>query len=255
MKTALSQAFLGPAIAHRGLHNASELCYENSLTAVLSAMKAGYGIEIDLQLSSDGHAMVFHDYTLDRMTSQNGPISQLTAKKLEQTFLANSEDTIMQLSTLLTHVSGRAPLLIELKDQSMSLGPTTGILEKAVAQALEGYEGPVAVMSFNPATIKAMANLAPHIARGLTTDAFETSEWPDVKSQRLRQLRHLNDYDAIQASFVSHDRKDLASQSLVRIKAGGDPILCWTVKTSEDEMTARVIADNITFENYLPDLS
>ena len=255
MKTALSQAFLGPAIAHRGLHNASALCYENSLTAILSAMQAGYGIEIDLQISSDGHAMVFHDYTLDRMTSRNGPISELTATELEQIVLADSEDKIMQFSTLLKHVSGRAPLLIELKDQSMTLGSTTGILEKAVAQALEGYEGPVAVMSFNPSSMKIMATLAPHIARGLTTDAFEASEWPDIKSKRLKQLRQLSDYDSTQASFVSHELKDLASQSLVKIKACEDPVLCWTAKSYEDEKAARLIADNITFENYLPDLS
>jgi glycerophosphoryl diester phosphodiesterase len=254
MKTPLSQTFLGPAIAHRGLHKANENCCENSLTAILGAIKAGYGIEVDLQLSSDGHAMVFHDYTLDRMTSHNGPINQLPAKELERIFLSDSKDTIMQLSTLLKHVSGRAPLLIELKDQSMSLGPTTGILEKAVAQALEGYEGPVAIMSFNPTSVEAMANLAPQIARGLTTDAFKANEWPEVKGQRLQQLRKLENYEVIQASFISHDYRDLASHRLAGIKASGDPILCWTVKTHEDEKTARVIADNITFETYLPDL-
>jgi glycerophosphoryl diester phosphodiesterase len=254
MKTPLSQTFLGPAIAHRGLHKANEHCYENSLTAILGAIKSGYGIEVDLQLSSDGHAMVFHDYTLDRMTSHNGPINQLPAKELEQIFLNDSKDTIMQLSTLLKHVSGRAPLLIELKDQSVCLGPTTGILEKAVAQALEGYEGAVAIMSFNPTSVKAMANLAPQIARGLATDAFKANEWPKVKGQRLQQLRRLGNYEAIQASFISHDYRDLASYRLAGIKASGDPILCWTVTTHEDEKTARVIADNITFETYLPDL-
>jgi glycerophosphoryl diester phosphodiesterase len=254
MKTALSQAFLGPPIAHRGLHNANEHCYENSLSAVLRAIQSGYAIEVDLQLSSDGHAMVFHDYTLDRMTARSGPINQLTATDLEQTFLADSKDTIMQLSLLLEHVSGRAPLLIELKDQSMSLGPVTGILEKAVAMALEGYEGPVAVMSFNPASVKAMATLAPNIARGLTTDAFKASEWPEVNDHRLHELRTLKDYYSTEASFISHDSEDLASQSFIGIKASGDPVLCWTVKTSEDEKTARAIADNITFENYLPDL-
>jgi len=254
MKTALSQAFLGPPIAHRGLHNANEHCYENSLSAVLRAIQSGYAIEVDLQLSSDGHAMVFHDYTLDRMTAHSGPINQLPANELEQIFLADSKDTIMQLSSLLAHVSGRAPLLIELKDQSMSLGPVTGILEKAIALTLGGYEGPVAVMSFNPASVKEMANLAPNIARGLTTDAFKASEWPEVKDQRLHDLRALKDYDATEASFISHDSKDLTSHSLIGIKANGDPVLCWTVKTCEDEKTARAIADNITFENYLPDL-
>ena len=254
MKTALSQTFLGPPIAHRGLHNANERCYENSRTAVLGAMKAGYCIEIDLQLSCDGHAMVFHDYILDRMTSQSGPIKQLPAKKLEQIFLADSSDTIMQLSTLLKLVSGRTPLLLELKVEGQYLVSTTGTLEKAVALALEGYEGPVAVMSFNPASVKTMAICAPDITRGLTTEAFKAGECSEVKGQKLQNLRSIEDYDAIQASFISHDFEDLASHCLDGIKASGDPILCWTVKTREDEKTARKTADNITFENYLPDL-
>ena len=90
------------------------------------------------------------------MTSQSGSISQLPGKELKQN-LADRKDKIMQLSTLFSHVSPSAKLLIELKDQSGSLGPTTGILEKADTQALEGYEGPVAVVFFSPATLKAMA--------------------------------------------------------------------------------------------------
>jgi glycerophosphoryl diester phosphodiesterase len=39
---------------------------ENSRAAVQRAVRAGYGIEIDVHLSADGRAMVFHDDTLDR---------------------------------------------------------------------------------------------------------------------------------------------------------------------------------------------
>ena len=48
--------------AHRGLHG--EGVPENSLSAFARAAEAGYGIELDVQLSRDGTVMVFHDYTL-----------------------------------------------------------------------------------------------------------------------------------------------------------------------------------------------
>lgn len=54
-------AFLQRPITHRALHGLREKCPESSRAAVRAAIKAGYGIEIDLQVSADGRAMVFHD--------------------------------------------------------------------------------------------------------------------------------------------------------------------------------------------------
>ena len=63
-------------IAHRGLHDASCGRPENSLAAFRAAIAAGYGIELDVQMSLDGAAMVFHDYHLGRLTDQTGPIEK-----------------------------------------------------------------------------------------------------------------------------------------------------------------------------------
>ena len=54
--------------AHRGLHGNG--IPENSLAAFRLAAEAGCGIELDVQLSRDGEVMVFHDYTLTRMTGK-----------------------------------------------------------------------------------------------------------------------------------------------------------------------------------------
>jgi hypothetical protein len=52
--------------------------------------------------------------------------------------------------------------------------------------------------------------------------------------------------------FISHDWTDLGSPRVAELKSNGTPILCWTVTTAQIEAEARRVADNITFEGYLP---
>ena len=71
---ALHPGFLARPIAHRALHDMSAGLPENSRAAVRAAIAGNYGIEIDLQMSADGQAMVFHDYDLGRLTGLVGPV-------------------------------------------------------------------------------------------------------------------------------------------------------------------------------------
>ena len=57
--------FSGWCYAHRGLHSPDKSVPENSLAAFAAAADAGYGMELDVQLSKDGEVVVFHDDTLD----------------------------------------------------------------------------------------------------------------------------------------------------------------------------------------------
>ena len=146
----LPAAFLTQPPAHRALHDSAAGRPENSRAAVRAAVAAGYGIEIDVQLSSDGQAMVFHDEDLDRLTSDCGPVRARTAAELGRTRLRDAEDGIPTLPEVLALIGGRVPLLIEIKDQTLTMSETDGRLEAATAAALASYTGPVAVMSFNP---------------------------------------------------------------------------------------------------------
>ena len=123
---------------------------------------------------------------------------------------------------------------------------------EAVVHLLADYIGPVAVMSFNPHAIAAVAKQAPHLCRGLVTDAFLPTEWPTVPEQRLKELAEIPDANALDVDFVSHDVATLHSNAVSRLKADGLPIFCWTVKSTEQERLARQIADQITFEGFVP---
>ncbi|MCC5987745.1 MAG: phosphodiesterase [Pararhodobacter sp.] len=258
MPLRLPAAFLRAPIAHRALHDGADGRPENSLSAIAAAVEAGFGIEIDLQLSFDGEAMVFHDDTLERMTGQPGRTDAQPAAALAALALQGGRgEGIPTLAQTLAVIAGKVALLIELKDQSGRLGPGDGRLEAATARALQGYEGPVAVMSFNPEVVARMAELAPDVPRGLTSYAFPREDFPQaadnpaLEAHRAR-LAAITDYDRAGASFVSHHWRDLDNPRLGELRAQGAPILCWTIRSAEEERQARRVADNITFEGYLP---
>jgi glycerophosphoryl diester phosphodiesterase len=245
----LSRGFYDVPFAHRGLHDVNDGLPENSRAAIRAAMQFGYGIEIDVQLSADGAAMVFHDYGLGRLTSTSGAVRQNTSAALQRVGLTGNDETIPTLPKILTLIDGRVPLLIELKDQDGDMGQDIGPLEEATAQALKGYIGPVALMSFNPHSVAKMRDLCPDLPRGIVTSAYRYEEWP-LKRQTCDHLRDIPDYDRVGACFISHEVDDLDRPRVAELQDQGAMICCWTVTSPAQEKMAREIADNITFEQY-----
>jgi len=246
----LPASFLRLPIAHRALHDRAAGRIENSPSAIRAAVAAGYAIEIDLQLSADGVPMVFHDEELDRLTEETGLVSACSAEELGKIRLKGSTDTIPTLAEVLDLIGGRVPLLIEIKDQTMVMGPTDGRLEAATAEALKGYGGDVALMSFNPHSVAHMARLAPHLPRGITTSAYYPDDWAPLPVEVCDRLRPIPNYDATGSSFISHEGRDLGRARVAELKAQGADILCWTIRSAADEALARKVADNVTFEGY-----
>ncbi|WP_410219032.1 glycerophosphodiester phosphodiesterase family protein [Paracoccus sp. (in: a-proteobacteria)] len=248
--TALFDSFLTIPIAHRGLHGIG--IPENSLAAARAAIEAGYGIECDIQPAADGTPMVFHDYELTRLTAQKGYIAATAPQGLSGHRLLGSDEPVPTLAQFLETVGGRVPLLIEIKDQDGACGTDIGQLHDRVAEALQGYAGPVAVMSFNPHVVEAFHRAAPDIPVGLTTCAFDEADWTRVPPERREALALISDFDRCGASFVSHDKADLTNPRIDALRAMGVPILCWTIHSKAEEMLARQVAGNITFEGYDP---
>ncbi len=249
MRAPLPAAFLRSPIAHRALHDRARRRIENSASAIRAARAAGYGIEIDLQLSADGVAMVFHDEDLGRLTGEAGPLNARSAAELGRIKLTGSDDTIPTFAQVLSLIGGAVPLLVEMKDQTLTMSQTDGRLEQATARDLESYSGEVALMSFNPHSVAHMARLCPTRPRGLTTSAYG-DDWAPISAATCDILREIPDYDRTLSSFISHEAHDLSRPRVADLKAQGAAILCWTIRAPEAEADARKIADNITFEGY-----
>lgn len=246
--TMLHPDFLRLPIAHRGLHGAG--VPENSIAAFQAAIDAGYGIELDIQQAACGTPIVFHDYDLQRLAGAEDFVADMELSDLTATRLDNSDQTIPTLADVLRMVAGQVPLLIEIKDQDGRLGPNIDTLQDRVAQTLDAYDGPVAVMSFNPHTMAAFHIAAPKVATGLTTCGFPGDDWPMLDAEDRTTLARIGGYDAAGACFISHQHTDLSNPRVAELKSQGAAILCWTIRSMQDETTARKIADNITFESY-----
>lgn len=249
--TELAEAFLRIPIAHRALHDVTDGRPENSLAAIRAAIEAGYGIEIDLQLSSDGRAMVFHDYDLRRLTDESGAVRLRDEAELSAIPLKGGDEGIPIFAEVLTLVAGQVPVLVELKDQHGQMGETDGTLERAVAQDIQGYHGPIALMSFNPNSVVQLAGLAPAVPRGIVTEDYPAEDWPLLRAETRAHLATIPDYDRAGAVFISHSVNDLKNPRVTELKQAGARVLCWTVRCPAQEVDARQVADNITFEGYL----
>ncbi len=220
--------------AHRGLHGSD--VPENSRAAFEAAIAAGHGIELDVQASRDGEAMVFHDSDLGRLTGATGSLAARDAEELCRIPLHGSAETIPTLKEVLALIAGRAPLLIEVK----APGWSPAALSRSVARALDRYRGEAAVMSFNPQVGHWYGVHAPHVTRGLVvTEAG--------KPQRGRIRRRLALWRT-RPDFLAYDIRDLPSRFAAVQRAKGLPVLTWTCRGGPDRVKASLHADQIIYE-------
>ena len=147
--------------AHRGLHGAGVV--ESCRAAFEAAVAAGHGIELDVQASADGEAIVFHDYELERLTGERGRVRERTAAELKRIALGGAGETIPTLIEIVHLVDRRVPMLIEVKAPSRRVGP----LCASVLRAVRDYRGHMAVMSFNPEVGRWFRRNGRGISRGL----------------------------------------------------------------------------------------
>ena len=212
--------------AHRGLH--SEAVVENSPAAFAAAIERGMGIECDVQLAGDGRAMVFHDWELDRLTGERGPVAGRTAAALGRIALGQSGEGIPTLSELLTLVAGQVPLLIEIKSRrEVRPGP----LCRAVLGDLEDYRGEVAVMSFDPRVAAWFRRHASAVLRGLVVTEENDRGFSGAVRRRLALWRAAPD-------FLAYDVRDLPSPFAIAQMKRGLPLLTWTVRTPAQRLVA-----------------
>lgn len=212
--------------AHRGLHGGG--VPENSLLAFELAAKAGFGIELDVQLSADRVVMVFHDYTLTRMTGVEKKLSELCAEELSALSLGGTEQRIPTLNEVLALVKGRVPILVELKGEA-----TDTTLCSYVAECLKSYEGAYCIESFNPLLIYEMRKHLPNAYYGLlyTNACHEKKKYSLVNI--LVTCMALN--FLARPNFIAYSKKYRRALPVL-LTAGmfRAPRFVWTVNTPEE---------------------
>ncbi|MGY2050531.1 glycerophosphodiester phosphodiesterase family protein [Methylobacterium sp. JK268] len=235
-------------IAHRGLHDRAAGIPENTIAAAEAAIAGGYAIECDVQLSRDGEAMVFHDDGLGRLAGEPGRVRERDAAALAALAVAGSAERIPSLPDFLARIAGRTPLVIEVKsrfDGDLALA-------RRVAAVVAAYAGPVALKSFDPAIVGALADLAPGLPRGIVAESRQDDPSYAGLSEAARTgLAQLLHFAESRPDFLSWRVDDLpnAPTHLARL-LGGRPVMTWTVRTPEQMARARAHADQMVFEGF-----
>src|SRR5436190_4976004 len=155
-------------IAHRGLHDARAGRIENTPSAFAAAIAGGYGIECDLQVTADGEAMVHHDEALGRLTEGSAQLAELSTNELRRVAYRGCADRMISVGDLCDLVAGRVTLVIELKSR---FDGDYRLVARA-ASILSSYQGPAALMSFDPAQMAVLRQLAPALPRGIVAESY-----------------------------------------------------------------------------------
>ena len=235
----------GWSYAHRGLHDA-EKC-ENSMSAFRAALEHGYGIEFDIHLIKDGNLAVMHDRSLLRTAGVDVDVTTLTTEELDNYHLGDTEDTVPTFAQVLELFAGKAPLIIELKCDD-----NAEALVDAAVKAMEGYEGPYCMESFDPRCVHILKKKYPHVIRGqLTQDYFNGNSTLPAPLKWALKNQVLN--FATLPDFVAYRYRDINTLSNVLVrKFWGVAGVTWTLKTQEEFDDA--VANNWIpiFENFKP---
>ncbi len=226
-------------IAHRGLHDGNKKVWENTLAAYSRAMDANYAIECDLHLTKDGVPVLFHDSELKRLTGEAGHVRERTARQMTALSIGGTDEKVVTLDQMLTHVAGKVPLVIELKGD---VGYDDGLVA-AVAKRLANYRGHAAIMSFDHHLIREFAKRAPDVPGGLTAEGLKDA---DIEAH-FSMLAH-------GISFVSYNVHHLPNRfiSLVRQELHM-PVITWTVRDAQMLAHTYAHADQATFELFNPE--
>ncbi len=227
-------------------HGAIELAPENSLRAFRKAVEAGFGIELDVQMTKDHIPVVFHDFTLKRICGQEGKVSDYTYEELQQFPLCGSDQKIPKFEDVLKCVDGRVPLIVELKIESTNLSVCP-----AADALLAEYQGLYCIESFNPLGLFWYRRHRRKVVRGQLAEGFlRVGQYKGVLYFLLQNLlfNFLTKPDFI---AYNHKHYDMLSRSLCR-GLYHNMAAAWTIKSKEQLEAARKHFDIFIFDSFVP---
>ena len=232
-----------PPVAHRGLWN-HDGAPENSLAAFQLACEAGYGIELDVQLTSDGEAVVFHDDDLKRMTGVEGRVRDRTAADLAELRLAGTDEPIPTLLETMALVGRRAMVHVELKTPYGEVGP----LEQRVHEVLMDHVGPTCVIGFNPYSHAWFADRFPGVLRGL--DSYDYKRAPHMSEAQRQSFARLEHVAIARPHFLALHVEMLPDPRAAKFREERMPIVTWTIRDPAKWEAVKPYCDNLIFEGF-----
>ena len=233
--------------AHRGLYNNSGSAPENTMAAFRRAVKAGYGIELDIQLTKDGKVVVTHDFHLKRNCGISGDVDQFNYEELGRFPVFHSEERIPLLEDVLKLVDGKVPLLVEIKL------PTLNTYTCQAADALlQNYSGKYCIESFNPLALRWYKKHRKDVVRGqLSANLTKPVTEAGFLLSFLVKYLLLNFIG--RPDFIAYCYTDTQNVSFLLNKCLlHTPTFAWTVRSQTVLEKYRNKFDSIIFDGFVP---
>ena len=231
--------------AHRGLHTKDKTVPENSLAAFAAAVENGYGIELDVNITTDGQVVVFHDDDLKRICGTDKKIVDCSFEELTQCRLLGTNEKIPLFTDVLKLVSGKKALVVELKTS----GRRRELCEKTAA-ILDGYQGPYCIESFDPRIVRWFKWNRPQTVRGQLSAARRGYKGqPFIQTVLLSGL-FMN--IVARPHFVAYKHEDIKWFKLGLYRLLGGKLVGWTVRDTDDAPRLMRYFDAIIFEFFKP---
>ena len=239
--------FQGLMAAHRGLYEKDQSVPENSLEAFRRAAEYGCGVELDVQLSKDGAVVVFHDDTVDRMTTEKGRVDSFSLKELQAMPLMGTEHRMPLFTDVMAVLDGVSPTIVELK----STPNYPELCEKTLA-ILRTLKGPYCVESFDPRIVRWFYKNAPDLTRGQLTEAYSYWRKAGLPVWRCVLMHTLFINFLTHPQFIAFGRGKRPLCMLLGRKLGAKTVF-WTEHPDSDHETLAKRYDCRIFEHYRPE--
>lgn len=239
-------SLLGRYYAHRGLHDNTSAAPENSMAAFQKAIAAGYGMELDVQLTKDRIPVVFHDESLLRVCGVAGNVRDYTYMELQRFPLFGTAERIPLFSEFLALVDGQVPLIVEIK-----IHEDADEVCSAVDALLREYCGPYCVESFHPMAMRWYRRCRPEVLRG----QLSTNHSKPGKRENPGQwaVHYLLTNCLCRPDFIAYDHRHKNNLSRLVCKTLFRPLnVTWTVKSQAELDACRRDFDLFIFEGFIP---
>lgn len=233
-------------IAHRGLYNNKDVP-ENSLKAFKKAVKNGYGIELDVQLTADDKLVVFHDENLYRMTGVDGILNEYDYDQISHLHLLDTKETIPLFEDVLKILDKKTPLIIEIKPEGRCIEAT-----KATIEMMKNYDGIYNMESFNPNVVRYLKENEPNIIRGqLAHNYFVHNKEMNIFLKFA--LTYLLENFYTKPDYVAYDCLNTSNLSFKIIsKVYRGECIAWTIKSQKQLEENKEYYNCFIFDSFIP---
>lgn len=247
IKKPLRAPLMGVLYAHRGLHDNKSDAPENSMPAFQKAVEAGYGIELDVQLTKDRVPVVFHDFTLDRMCGVSGKVADYTFEELQKLHLLQTEQKIPKFEDFLKLVEGKVPFILELKVEMKDIDVCS-----KVSEMMKQYKGIYCIESFNPLVLRWYRKYDKGVIRGQLSDVF-VKESKNAKAILHWTLENLIWNFITKPDFIAynHHHYRKLSRCICRY-IYGNLAVAWTIRSQEELNARKKDFDLFIFDSFIP---